>query len=43
LYSQLGFTLVSQSPERSDYQAEVRSFKPFITQIQTARRTYESS
>jgi FkbH-like protein len=42
LYSQLGFTLVSQSAERSDYQADVHSFKPFITQIQIARRTHES-
>ena len=43
LYAQLGFTLVSDSPERSDYQAEVPSFKTFTTQIQIARRTYESS
>ena len=41
LYPQMGFNPVSESPERSDYQADVESFKTFTTQIQIARRSYE--
>jgi FkbH-like protein len=41
LLPQLGFTLISESPEKSDYETDVKCFKPFSTQIQIARRSYE--